>query len=632
MIVRELVTLLGFKTDTASLRRAEQSIRRVSQGMTRTGRTMTFAFTAPILALGIGIVKTAGNFEFAMNRVQVLTNATGEQFEKLRNQAKFLGRTTQFSATQAADAMIFLAQAGFDTNEIYEALPATLNLAAASKQDLATTADQLSNIMQGFGESTKEAGRVADVLALAASSSNTNVTQLAEAMKFAAPMARLMGMSIEETSAILGLMGNAGIQATLAGTGLRMSLAKLLKVADSDRAKKALNKLGVAVSMVAEDGTKLLRPFIDILRDLESAGAGAQELEAIFGIRGMTAVATVIQQGTDKLGDFTNKLKDKSFGIAAKQAKSQMKGLLGAWKGFVSAIEGFAIKIGDSGLLKWTTDFITELTRLVRGLIETNPVIINMGLALAGVLALSGPLLIFLGLLGSGIATLMVVTLPMIAGFFAFIAVLALVVLAIDDLYVWIKGGDSLIGRWVGNWKDARDNLIPIWESIKTNFKSLMAFMATAWVDPEKAGRQFGEMLAGLIRQIEEFPLEALKALFHTLTFNLQLGAKAGKFLLDEAVRPLGEGVGEFAFGVAQGTTDVNTSEIPDNAGILSRIAASGLRILTPIDITLNTEVNVPEGTTPDQADEIGASVGEQIGKFLLKDIRDVITNNPVIE
>ncbi len=625
MIVRELVTLLGFQTDRASLARAERSIRKVSQNMSRVGRRMTLAFTAPILGLGFGILKTAGSFESAMNRVQVLTDATAEGFQKLRNQAKALGVSTTFSATQAAGAMGFLAQAGFDVNEIFEAMPATLDLAAASKQDLATTADQLSNIMQGFGLETDQARRAADVLALTASSSNTNVTQLAEAMKFVAPMARLMGMSLEETSAILGLMGNAGLQATIAGTGLRMQLVKLLKVADSDRAKKALKNLGVSIREVGLTGESELKPLTKIFEDLQKAGAGAAEFEAIFGVRGTAGAAAVIGQGSEELQRFIEQLKNESFGVAAKQAKSQMKGLFGEMKKLTSVIEGLSLTIAESGLLKWATDLAKGLTKLTLRIKKTDPATIKMVLTFAGILAISGPLLSFFGLLGSVIATIATITLPMIGGFVAVMAVLGLVALAIQDVYTWMKGGDSVIGLWLGNWEDFRDNLVPIWESIKTNFKSLMDFMKIAWVDPEKAGLQFGAVLAGIIKQIEEFPREAMQALFETLTLNFRLGAKAGKFLLDEAVIPFGEGVGKFAFGAAQGAgldaPDFKSSAI---VNAFSRTA----RPFSPIDITINTEVNVPEGTTPDQADVIADSVSKGTVGVLRKEIQNVIRDN----
>ncbi|MQB02300.1 MAG: phage tail tape measure protein, partial [Actinobacteria bacterium] len=162
---------------------AAQSLgRRISQGFDRigsqlqsTGRRLTTRLTLPIVGLGVGILKVAGDFQSSMNQVRAVTGAAGAEFTQLEDLAKDLGRTTQFSASQAADAMYFLASAGFDTNEIMEALPGTLQLAAAAQMDLATAADLASNILSGFGLEATELGRVNDALVATFQNTNTNV-------------------------------------------------------------------------------------------------------------------------------------------------------------------------------------------------------------------------------------------------------------------------------------------------------------------------------------------------------------------------------------------------------------------------------------------------------------------------
>ena len=405
MIVRELISLVGFKVDKAAMNRASNAARKLGSKMQSVGRTMSMALTLPITALGVGILKTAGDFEASMNRVMVLTNATAEDFEMLRNQARELGATTAFSAKEAADAMGFLAQAGFNTNEIFQAMPATLNLAAAAKQDLATTADQLSNIMQAFGLKASDAGHASDVLALAASSSNTNVSQLAEAMKYAAPNAKSLGVSMEETAAIMGFMGNAGVQASMAGTGLRMALMRLLDPAEE--AQKAFDDLHVSTHTYGIDGKKSIRNIVDILQDLQDAKATPSQLNEIFGIRAFTGVTTVIDQSIDSLKEFVNTLENNSTGTAQRQQEMQMRGLNGAVLALKSAYGELAIAIGDAGLLDDTTKFTQKITNLVRELAKSNPETLKLATNIALFTAAVPLAIIALGSLTSAIGVMM---------------------------------------------------------------------------------------------------------------------------------------------------------------------------------------------------------------------------------
>ncbi len=405
MIVRELISLVGFKVDKRAMARASKAARQLGSKMQKIGRTMSMALTAPIVGFGISILKIAGDFEASMNRVQVLTSATGEEFKKLRQQARDLGATTAFSAKEAADGMGFLAQSGFEVNEILAAMPSVLNLAGAAGQDLATTADQLSNIMKAFGLESSEAGHASDVLALAASSTNTNVSQMAEALKFAAPDAKALGVSLEQTAAMLGLVGDAGIQASMAGTGLRMALKRLLD--PGEKAIAVFEKLNVATHEMGKDGKEKLRNIVDILQDLQDAKASPLDLSRIFGIRASTSMTILMDQGIDKLKELAITLKDFADDIALKQQEARMKGLKGEILALTSAYGELAIAIGDAGLLDDTTKFVKKLTNFTRELAKTNPEVLklvtNIALFAAGV-----PIAIWaLGSLTSAIGVMM---------------------------------------------------------------------------------------------------------------------------------------------------------------------------------------------------------------------------------
>lgn len=228
----------------AALRNAQRSMTKFGRSMQRVGQNLTTSVTLPVVAIGGNALRTAAQFESAMNQVAAVSGATGKQFQELENLAKQLGETTSFSASQAAEGMSFLAMAGFEVNDILESMPGVLNLAAAGQMDLAMASDIASNILTGFGKDASEMSKAVDVLAKTFTSSNTNLEQLGEAMAYVAPVANSAGLQFEEVSAAVGLLGNAGIQASRAGTTLRGAIANLLS--PTGEAKKVLDRLGVS--------------------------------------------------------------------------------------------------------------------------------------------------------------------------------------------------------------------------------------------------------------------------------------------------------------------------------------------------------------------------------------------------
>lgn len=360
---------------------------RIGKRMEGVGRTVTLGLTLPIVAAGFGILRAAGNFEAGMTRVEALTEATTEEMAKLTEQAKELGATTKFSATQAAGGMEFLAKAGFEVLEIADAIGPSLELAAAGNVDLATSADIASNILQAFGLEASEMGRIADVMAQTFSNSNTDLRQLAEAMKFAGPTAAAFGQSVEETSASIGLLGNAGIQASLAGTAMRNAM--VIATGATGKIKTQMDALGL--SLTTTEGNFV--GITETIRQLEESGASAAEVMQIFGRRAGPAMLTLLEQGSGALVEFTNEL-ENAGGTAERIAEKQMDNFNGAMIQLKSALEGLAIAIADSGLLEFATKIARKLTDLTRKLRETNPQILKFGTIIAGVAAVMGPLLI----------------------------------------------------------------------------------------------------------------------------------------------------------------------------------------------------------------------------------------------
>ncbi len=361
----------------------DRDMMRISKNLIKTGKALTLGLTLPILGMAAAAIKTAGDFETSMNRVRAVTGATADEMQELEAVARELGATTQFSAKQAADAMSFLAMAGFETNKIIGAMPATLNLAAAAQIDMATAADIASNILAGFNLDADELSGAIDVMAKTFTSSNTDLVQLGEAMSLVAPISEGLGVSIEETSAAIGILSNAGIQASSAGTGLRRTLSVL--VTESDR-------LGIATL----DAEGNMRPLADILDDLEEKGLSTADALEIFGQRGGPAISVLLAQGGDALRDFTAEL-ENAGGTAERIAQIQMEGLNGALKRFRSTAEEAGISIGNILLPK-----IIDLLEAVRGLFERFNALDEstqrMILQYAGMAAAIGPLLIAIGL------------------------------------------------------------------------------------------------------------------------------------------------------------------------------------------------------------------------------------------
>lgn len=361
------------------------------------GDQMTQKVSLPLLGVGAAALTMSGNFEAGMNKVQALSGATSQELADMRDLAKELGSTTQFSASEAAEAMSFLAMAGFDAQQTMDALPGVLKLAAAGGLDLATSADIASNVLSGFGLEVSELTRLNDVLANTMTSSNTNLEQLGSAFQYVGPVASSAGLSLEETAAAIGLLGNAGIQGEQAGTVLRGAIAGLLN--PSNAVAEAMDRVGLS----ALDSSGNLLPLKDIISQLEESGASTADMMAIFGVEAGPGMQALVSQGSDALADLTEKAGES--GTAARIAETQMAGFNGGIAGLKSAFEGLMIAIGESGLLEWATEAVEKLTAFTQQLGQTNPEMLRLGTLIAGGLIVLGPFVSILGRIISTVGT-----------------------------------------------------------------------------------------------------------------------------------------------------------------------------------------------------------------------------------
>jgi TP901 family phage tail tape measure protein len=308
----------------------------------------------------ISAVRIVADFETSISRLGAVSRATNGELEALRDIAKDLGSTTEFSASQAADGLNFLAMAGFNATEAMAAIPSVLDLATASGMGLAEAADTASNIMSGFGISAANAAEVADVLAAASTRANTTVGQLGAAMSTVAPIASALDMSLEDTAAAIGVLSDAGIQGERAGTGLRGVLAAL--AGPTSEAEKVLRGLGLTLSDVDPAANDLSV----VMARLGAAGLSTADAMTLFG-REAASGALVLIDGAQRVGDFGDEL-ERANGAAQTMAETMRDNLGGDLKGAMSAAQGLAIALGDAGLTAIIRGTVQAVTGLVRGL------------------------------------------------------------------------------------------------------------------------------------------------------------------------------------------------------------------------------------------------------------------------
>ena len=320
--------------------KAIKLLQRESDAFKRSMGRMAAAATVAFAAVAGKAIQMAGGYDQAMRSVQAKTGATGELMDRLSEQSREMGRTTVHSATEAARGQAFLAQAGFDVNEVLEALPATLALATAGELDLASAADIASNVLSGFRLETEQTARVADVLASIASKTNTNISQMGEALSKAAPAAAAAGWSLEETAAAIGRLSDAGIQGEEAGTVLKTMLARL--AAPTGKLAELMTEVGVNVT----DATGKMLPLNDIIAQLAPHADNTGLMFELLGTRGANAGLVLGALGDKNLRDLTSEL-ENSEGAAQQMADTMSGGLWGAIKEIQSIIESAYISLGE---------------------------------------------------------------------------------------------------------------------------------------------------------------------------------------------------------------------------------------------------------------------------------------------
>ena len=316
-----------------------------------------------IAGLGVAAVKTTADFDSEMSKVSAISGATGTDLDKLRGKAREMGAKTKFSASEAAQGMQYMAMAGWKTQDMMDGLEGIMNLAAASGEDLASTSDIVTDALTAFGLSAKDSSHFSDILAAASSNANTNVSMMGETFKYAAPVLGSLGYTAEDAALAIGLMANAGIKSSQAGTALRGAITNLAKPTDTVAA--AMDKYGI--SLTDSSGKMLsLRELMEQLRQKLgglSEAEQAQAAAALFGKEAMSGMLAIIN-GSDKDFEKLAGAIDNCDGSSEKMANTMNDNLQGQITILISQLQELAISFGEI-LMPKIRDIVTHIQNFV---------------------------------------------------------------------------------------------------------------------------------------------------------------------------------------------------------------------------------------------------------------------------
>ncbi len=393
--------------DSSGFQKGISSIGEIAQkGLKATSDILKGSMTA-IAGLGGAAIKIGSDFESGMSKVAAISGASGQELEKLTEKAKEMGSTTKFSATESAAAFEYMAMAGWKTEDMLNGIEGIMSLAAASGEDLATTSDIVTDALTAFGMKASDAGHFSDVLAQASSNANTNVGMMGETFKYVAPVAGALGYTAEDTALAIGLMANAGIKGSSAGTALRSMMSRLTK--PTKEVQSAMNRLGISLT----DDNGKMKSLNEVMTDLRNGFNGLSEAEAaelassLAGQEAMSGLLAIVNASDD---DF-KKLERSIYncdGAAARMAETMSDNLQGQITILKSGVEGLAISLyenmqapcmeivktaqemiqelqesfNDGGLDSLVTTFGSILSRIVESVANAAPDLINAATSL----------------------------------------------------------------------------------------------------------------------------------------------------------------------------------------------------------------------------------------------------------
>ena len=441
--------------------------------------------TAGVTALGTIAVKTGADFDSAMSKVAAVSGATGSEMDALREKAREMGSKTKFSASEAAEAMNYMAMAGWKTNDMLSGIEGIMNLAAASGEDLASTSDIVTDALTAFGLSASDSGHFADILAAASSNANTNVSMMGETFKYAAPVLGSLGYSAEDSAIAIGLMANAGIKSSQAGTALRSAITNLAK--PTDTVASAMEQYGISLT----DSSGKMYSLRELMEQLRQKLGGLSEAEqaqaaaSLFGKEAMSGMLAIINGSPADFEKLSNAIDtcsdtvDGYNGTTEKMAAVMQDNLAGQVTILKSQLEELAISFSDI-LMPTIRSIVSRIQELVDKLNQLDPQTKETIAKIALVAAALGPMLVVLGKTISSVGTVFsaVSKLPALfstvqSGIGAITGALGV---SLGSLLAIIAAVAALVAAFVHLWKtndEFKSNIIAIWEQIKNTFTGL---------------------------------------------------------------------------------------------------------------------------------------------------------------
>lgn len=505
----------GLETAINSLQgygsRLQGSMDSVGKKLTSAGKNLTKKVTLPIVGIGTAAVKTSMDFEAAMDKVASLSGAQGEEFDRLRDKAIEMGAQTMYSATESAEALQYMALAGWGTEDMLAGLEPILKLAGAAGMDLGRASDIVTDGLTAMGLTAQDAAHFADVLAVAMSKSNTDVDMLGEAFKYVAPLAGAMGYNIEDLSLALGLMANAGIKASQGGTSLRRVLQNLSN--PTDKVAGAMEDLGI--SMFNPDGSA--KSLYDLMVELRESMRGLSEEEqamyasTIAGSTGLSGLLAIVNASDKDFNNLTDAIYNAN-GAGMEMYDTMTNNLQGSVTELMSALESLMISMGD--LL---VPLIKDVVKMIQGWVEhlnsldetQKQQIIQVALVVASI----GPLITIIGKLFTSISTVVKFVQALTAN--PVLILVAAIAAAI--------GG--LVGTIITNWDKTKSATENVWNGIKlfvTNVvNGLLNFIENLFPGFKEAGAKlftgFWDGLKSMWTKITDWVSNGVKTLAELL-------------------------------------------------------------------------------------------------------------------
>lgn len=515
---------VNLKDFSSKLENIQKSVNKTAKSMEAVGKSMSVAVTLPLVGMAGLVTKINIDFDDSMRKVMATTNATADELNKLKETAKQMGAQTRYSASESAEAMNYMALAGWKTEQIISGIPSVLNLAAASGENLARVSDIVTDGLTAFGKGADYSNRFTDILAATAANANTNVAMLGEAFKYAAPLAGSLGFEVEDTAHALGLMANAGIKGSQGGTALRSLMTRLVK--PTAESGSAMRELGISVENA--DGT--MKPLSDILVDLRSKlqnlspAQQAMYSGMLAGQEALSGLLAIVNTGEEDFVKLGSAL-ENADGTAQRMSDQMEGGLGGAMRSLASITESLMIQFGE--ILAPAMMKIVEVAQAVVGWFSSLSTTTKTVMVVIGALAAAvGPVLMGLGFFGTtilpmvtaGMATLGTVTL-------ATLGPIAAIGAAVVGLGVLIyKNWDSIVSYFkgpemTGLFSEVKNSISAISEYIRSFYEGyIKPFLIVGMEVVKSFWNTMFPILSGYVMNFVNNVVSVLKTFFGVIT------------------------------------------------------------------------------------------------------------------